>query len=222
MGLFPGQETREQSIQTAENHGDVLEVAIVDDKAAFRAHFRRANKIACQRRHPQAADGKGPAEGGGIDLRRYLQKKVEAGVLLKDLKAAPGGTVPKALEQAAAQKAVVLAHSAKMFFKIAFREEQRQCKLFRSWNGATVKAQAAFILLHKLRRQHQIADAERRRNGSGEGVEVEDPAAPVQALECGDGQAGKAEFSVIVVLDEEAAPVPPAPRRAAPAAAAPA
>lgn len=56
--------------------------------------------------------------------------------------------------------------------------------------------------LHQRRRQHQVADAQSRKQRFGEGAYIERPLVRIQALDAGGRPAGVVEFAVVVVLDD--------------------
>ena len=95
-------------------------------------------------------------------------------------------------------------HAADVLFKVAVIEEFGKGQLLEAGDGAAVKPQLFPILRHETLGQDHIADTQSRCDGAGEGVQVDDAAHGIHAVHGGHHAAGKAEFRVVVVLDDPA------------------
>ena len=71
------------------------------------------------------------------------------------------------------QELIAPLHPADMLFKVALGEKPRQGELLEAGHRAAIKPQLFPIPRQKRRGQNEIADAQRRGDGLGEGVEVD-------------------------------------------------
>ena len=89
-----------------------------------------------------------------------------------------------------------------MAFEVAVVEEVGEEELFKEWDGAGIEAEAAIELREKAGRQDHISGAEGRRDGTGEGIEVDHAAVGGEGEEGILGLAGDGQLGVEVVLDD--------------------
>ena len=81
-------------------------------------------------------------------------------------------------------------------------DETGQNVLLQRRDRTGIEAQLLPVAFQQPGRQHQKAKTHRGGNGLGKGVQVNDPAPVIDALQGGDGTAGVAELAVIVILDD--------------------
>ncbi len=86
-------------------------------------------------------------------------------------------------------------------------DEFRQRALDQQVPAAIQLGVGGFQRLHQRRRQYHIAEAQRRVERFAEGADVDHRRVGLQPLQRRDRLAGKAEFAVVVVLDDPAAGV---------------
>lgn len=94
-------------------------------------------------------------------------------------------------------------HPPQMPGKITTLQKPGQHILLQRRHGGGIKGHSLRICRHKLRRQHQIADAEGGRDGLGEGIEIDRTATGVQTLQWRNGFACEAELTVVIVLQNK-------------------
>ena len=83
-------------------------------------------------------------------------------------------------------------------------QEPGQHVLVQGRHRAGVEVQLPAVALQQPGRQHHEPHPHGGGDGLGEGVHIHHPPGGIDALERGDGPAGKAEFTVVVVLDDDA------------------
>ena len=98
---------------------------------------------------------------------------------------------------------IVLFHPRDMALKVAAVQKPCQRQLLERRHGAAVKAHGASPPRKQRLRQNHVADAKRGRDGFGEGVEIDDPAAGIEALQRRNRKPREAKFRVVVVLDQK-------------------
>ena len=81
-------------------------------------------------------------------------------------------------------------------------DETGQNVLLQCRDRTGIEAQLLPVAFQQPGRQHQKAEAPRGGNGLGKGVQVNDPAPVIDALQGGDGTTSVAELAVIVILDD--------------------
>ena len=98
-------------------------------------------------------------------------------------------------------------HAADMRGVVPRLDELRQRALDQQVPAAVQLGVGGFQRLHQWRRQHHIAEAQRRVECFAEGADVNHRRVGFQPLQRRDRLAGKAEFAVVVVLDDPTAGV---------------
>ena len=83
-------------------------------------------------------------------------------------------------------------------------DETGQNVLLQRRDRTGIEAQLLPVAFQQPGRQHQKAEAHRGGNGLGKGVQINDPAPVIDALQGGDGTAGEAELTVVIVLNDGA------------------
>lgn len=99
--------------------------------------------------------------------------------------------------------AVVLTHTAQVLFIPAAGEELGQGVLLEGGDGAGVKAQLLPEVRQQAAGQDHEADTDRGGDGLGKGVKIDHLLAAVDGEQGGDGTAYKAEFAVVIVLQDD-------------------
>ena len=137
-----------------------------------------------------------------------MQQEVEASSLLGDGDPPGKGAGPEGLQHPGPAEPVLLAHPGEVLLVMPPRQEPGQDVLLQGGDGAGVEVQLPPPALQQRRRQHHEAHPHGGGDGLGEGVHVNHPPPGVDALQRGDGQAGKTELAVVVILDDDGVPVP--------------
>ena len=135
---------------------------------------------------------------GGVQGHEEMQARL----LPADLHLPRQGGLAESRQELVPQGPVVVAHSVDVFFKVALGQEPGQGHLLQAGDGPRIEPQSLIEPGDQMAGQHQVADPEGRRQALGEGVDVDDLLHHVDALQGGDGPAGQAELTVVVVLDD--------------------
>ena len=133
------------------------------------------------------------------------EKEMKTGTLLRDGDAIGEGAGLKGVQHSCAAGTVFFPQAGQVLFIISAGQEAGQDILVHDRDGTGIKIQVLSILLQKPEREHHEPHTHGRGDGLGEGVHIDHAAAGVDTLKGGDGTANKAEFAVIVVLDDESA-----------------
>ena len=108
------------------------------------------------------------------------------------------------VEDGCPQLAVMLQQAEQMALVIPSVNEQRQRVLFEAGHRAGVKAHRFLVALEQRRRQHHVADAQRGHHGFRKGVEVNHLVVGIFGKHRAVAGRHKAEFGVVIVLDNPA------------------
>ena len=89
-----------------------------------------------------------------------------------------------------------------VFFKVPAAQKTLQSILLEARNGAAVEPKPGLKLRHQRLRQNHITDADGGSQGLGEGVHVDHPVTAVHREQSGHRVSIKAEFRIIIVLND--------------------
>ena len=109
---------------------------------------------------------------------------------------------PEGADGGGAAVPVFLPHPGEVTLVVAPGDETGQNVLLQRRDRTGIEAQLLPVAFQQPGRQHQKAKTHRGGNGLGKGVQVNDPAPVIDALQGGDGTASVAELAVIVILDD--------------------
>ena len=87
-----------------------------------------------------------------------------------------------------------------MALKIASRQKLVQNVLIDARHRGCIKGGLAAVTCQQLHRQHQIADTDGRRNTFGKGSQINDPSAPIHALQRRNWFSTVTEFTVVIIF----------------------
>ena len=109
---------------------------------------------------------------------------------------------PEGADGGGAAVPIFLPHPGEVTLVVAPGDETGQNVLLQRRDRTGIEAQLLPVAFQQPGRQHQKAEAHRGGNGLGKGVQVNDPAPVIDALQGGDGAASVAELAVIVILND--------------------
>ena len=109
---------------------------------------------------------------------------------------------PEGADGGGAAVPIFLPHPGEVTLVVAPGDETGQNVLLQCRDRTGIEAQLLPVAFQQPGRQHQKAEAHGGGNGLGKGVQVNDPPPVVDALQSGDGAAGVAELTVVIVLND--------------------
>ena len=109
---------------------------------------------------------------------------------------------PEGADGGGAAVPIFLPHPGEVTLVVAPGDETGQNVLRQRRDRTGIEAQLLPVAFQQPGRQHQKAKTHRGGNGLGKGVQVNDPPPVVDALQSGDGAAGVAELTVVIVLND--------------------
>ena len=109
---------------------------------------------------------------------------------------------PEGADGGGAAVPIFLPHPGEVTLVVAPGDETGQNVLLQRRDRTGIEAQLLPVAFQQPGRQYQKAKTHRGGNGLGKGVQVNDPAPVIDALQGGDGTTSVAELAVIVILDD--------------------
>ena len=109
---------------------------------------------------------------------------------------------PEGADGGGAAVPIFLPHPGEVTLVVAPGDETGQNVLLQRRDRTGIEAQLLPVAFQQPGRQHQKAKTHRGGNGLGKGVQVNDPAPVIDALQGRDGTTSVAELAVIVILDD--------------------